>query len=98
MVSRIVSPFQKILNSFCPEPHQRNPYLWQLQIYEMYFLNNNVTETKLTLLTVQWAVNQETTCWGKDYDFIWKLADQEDGRLLSQNDHLIGVWGANVFL
>ena len=42
-----------------------------------------VTESKLALLVAQQA-NKSERCWDKDY---W-----EDGRLMSWNNHLIGVW------
>ena len=34
---------------------------------------------------------QEMRCWGKEETLIGEPADQEDGRLVPQNNHLIGV-------
>ena len=35
---------------------------------------------------------RETRCRGKENCFIQKAADQQDGRLVPQNNHLIRVW------
>ena len=45
-----------------------------------------VTESRLPLLAT-WQANESETCWGKE-----EPAAQEDGRLVPQNNHLIGVW------
>ena len=42
-------------------------------------------------------VNQEMGCWGKEYDYIWP-AEGENGRLMSQNNHLIGIWMPGSFI
>ena len=51
-------------------------------------------KSKCTLHTLHtWQSNtSETMCWGKKYNFFGKLPDQEDGRLVSQNNHLIWSW------
>ena len=35
--------------------------------------------------------------WGKESNLSWKAADQEDGRLMSQNNHIIRVWMPDSF-
>ena len=49
-----------------------------------------VTESKLTLLATR-QVN-ESEVLGSGRDFIQELADGEDGRLVSQNNHLVRAW------
>ena len=44
----------------------------------------------------QWI--QETRCWGKEETLIGEPADREDGRLVPQNNHLIGVWMPGSFI
>ena len=39
MASRIANPFQKV-SIYCVQVHQRNHCVWQLEPYEVYFLNN----------------------------------------------------------
>ena len=41
---------------------------------------------------------RETRCWGKEETLTGESADQEDGRLTPQNNHLIGVWMPNSSL
>ena len=40
----------------------------------------------------------ETRCWGKKETLIGEPADREDGRLVPQNNHLIGVWMPDSFI
>ena len=40
----------------------------------------------------------ETRGWGKEETLIGDPADQEDGRLVPQNNHLIGVWMPGCFI
>ena len=49
-------------------------------------------KSKCTLLITWQSNTSETMCWGKKYNFFGKLSDQEDGRLVSQNSHLIWSW------
>ena len=35
---------------------------------------------------------------GSERDFIQEPADQEDGRLVTQNNHLVGAWLPGSFL
>jgi len=43
-------------------------------------------------------INQETSVEARNRTLFGKLADQKDGRLISQNDHLIGVWVPMSFI
>ena len=45
MVSKMVNPFQKVLNLLY-QIHQKNYYIWQLKPYKMYFLNNKMWTAK----------------------------------------------------
>ena len=44
------------------------------------------------------ADESETKVLGQGRDFIWELADQEDGRLVPQNNHLVGAWLPDSFM
>ena len=44
----------------------------------------------------QWI--RETRCWGKEETLIREPADREDGKLVPQNNHLIGVWMPGCYL
>lgn len=46
-------------------------------------------------MTGQWI--QEMRCWGKEYNFIRKLANWKDGRLEAQSNHLVRVWMPGPF-
>ena len=39
----------------------------------------------------------ESKCCGKEETLIREPADREDGRLVPQNNHLIGVWTQGSF-
>ena len=41
---------------------------------------------------------QKTRCWGKEENLIGQPADWENGRLVPQNNHLIGVWMPGYFI
>ena len=47
-------------------------------------------------MTGQWI--WETRGWGKEETLIREPADQEDGKLAPQNNHLIGVWMPGSFI
>ena len=51
-----------------------------------------VTESKLALLTARQANKSETGVEAGNMTLFRKPADREDGRLKSQNNHLIRVW------
>ena len=52
-----------------------------------------VTECKLSLLATQQANKfKRRGVEARNMTLLGKLADGEDGRLMSQNNHLIGVW------
>ena len=58
-----------------------------------------VIESKLALLT-PWQAN-ESERWGveaRKMTLFRKLAEWEDGRLVPQNNHLIGVWMLGSFI
>ena len=55
-----------------------------------------VARSKLTLLAAGQA--NESKRWGLRQGKRLQLADQEDGRLAPQSNHLIGVWMPGSFL
>ena len=44
------------------------------------------------------SVKLRERCLGKEETLIGELADREDGRLVPQNNHLIGVWMPGPFV
>ena len=44
------------------------------------------------------ADESETKVSGRGRDFIWEPADQEDGRLAPQKNHLVGAWLPDSFM
>ena len=57
-----------------------------------------VTESKLTLLTAQQATESKKRGVEGRKTLIGEPADREDGRLVPQNHHLIGVWMPGSFI
>ena len=65
----------------------------------MEMTSGHVTGSKLALLTAQEASESER--WGvkaRNTTLFRKPADQVDGRLMSQKDHLVGVWMPGSFM
>ena len=55
----------------------------------------SVTESKLTLLAARQANKSERQgVEARNMNLLEKPADQEDGRLISQSNHLVGIWMA----
>ena len=51
--------------------------------------------------SARWTVDQwikQVRCWGKEGTLIGEPADQEDGRLAPQNNHLLGAWMPGSFI
>ena len=61
-------------------------------------INGNVTESKLALLATQQASESERRGVEAKKTLIGESADGEDGRLVPQNNHLIGVWMSGSFM
>lgn len=55
-----------------------------------------VTRSRVALPAARQANGLERRCWGKELQLY--SADQEDGRLMFQNDHLYGVWMPGIFM
>ena len=47
-------------------------------------------------MTGQWV--RKTKCWGKEETLIGGQADLEDGKLVPQNNHFIGIWMPGSFI
>ena len=52
----------------------------------------SVTQSKLSLLAARRPVNRRRGVETRNMTLFGKPAGREDGRLKSQNNHLIGVW------
>ena len=58
----------------------------------IHIFKNNVTECKLTLLTAQEANKSKGQGVEGRHTTLFGPANREDGRLMSQSNHLVGVW------
>ena len=58
---------------------------------------HSITEYKLTLLTAQEANKPKGQGVERRHMTLFGPADREDGRLISQSNHLVGVWKPRSF-
>ena len=65
----------------------------------LVFWGTSVTESKLTLLAT-WEASESKgqSVEARNMTLFRKPADQEDGRLMSQNNHLVRVWMPDSFI
>ena len=63
----------------------------------IHIFKNNVTEYKRTLLTAQEANKSKGQGVEGRHTTLFGPADREDGRLMSQSNHLVGVWKPHSF-